>query len=303
MKHIFVFAALCAHPMFALTCGQVVSGVVTLTEDLHCNSQTALRVGADNTTINLNGFTINCTGAGYLGSCQDIAGTRGIEVVSKKGVQILGPGAINGFSVGAMLLSANLALVKGVTISGPSNPLTIDSRTWATGLYVAGVPCPIVLPGQSGPLTADIRLNDISNQAQGIHLENQDCARISGNQIHNITAKSAVFGVLLYGASNNEISRNAIFAVGTDQSLDAGLTLMQGSSRNGIVSNSISNNHGYGITVFNKSSQNKAVLNTVRFNTTDLTDLSDGSGNTWNVNNICKTEAGSVPAGVCNPLE
>jgi hypothetical protein len=65
--------------------------VVTLTEDLHCNSQTALRVGGDTTTINLNGFTINCTGAGYLGSCQDIAGTRGIEVVSKKGVTISGP--------------------------------------------------------------------------------------------------------------------------------------------------------------------------------------------------------------------
>ena len=47
MKHLFVFAALCAHPMFALTCGQVVSGVVTLSADLHCNSQTALRVGAD----------------------------------------------------------------------------------------------------------------------------------------------------------------------------------------------------------------------------------------------------------------
>jgi len=149
MKHIFVFAALCAHPMFALTCGQVVAGVVTLTEDLHCNSQTALRVGADNTTINLNGFTIDCTGAGYLGSCQDIVGTRGIEVNGKKGVSILGPGAINGFSVGAMLLNANMAVVKGVTISGPSNPLTIDSRTWATGLYVAGVDCPIVLPGQS----------------------------------------------------------------------------------------------------------------------------------------------------------
>ncbi len=69
--------------------------------------------------------------------------------------------------------------------------------------------------------------------------------------------------MLLYGASDNEISRN------------------------GIVSNSISNNHGYGIRVFNKPSQNKAVLNTVRFNTTELTDLSDGSGNTWNVNNIC----------------
>jgi len=56
--------------------------------------------------------------------------------------------------------------------------------------------------------------------------------------------------MLLYGASDNEISRN-------------------------------------GIRVFNKPSQNKAVLNTVRFNTTELTDLSDGSGNTWNVNNIC----------------
>lgn len=303
MKHLLVFAALCAHPMFALTCGQAVSGVVTLTEDLHCNSQTALRVGADNTTINLNGFTIDCTGAGYLGSCQDVAGTRGIEAVSKKGVSILGPGVIHGFSTGILLLNANLAVVKSVTISGPSNPLTIDSRSAAVGLYVAGVPCPIVLPGQTGPLTADIRLNDISNQAQGIHLESQGCARISGNQIHNIAANHAVFGMLLYGASDNDISRNAIFAVGTDQSMDAGLTLLQGSSRNSIASNSISNNHGYGITVFNKSSQNKVALNTVRFNTTDLTDVSDGSGNTWNVNNICKTEAGSVPAGVCNPLE
>ncbi len=303
MKHILVFAALCAHPMFALTCGQVVSGVVTLTEDLHCNSQTALRVGADNTTINLNGFTIDCTGAGYLGSCQDLAGVRGIEVVSKKGVSIYGPGVITGFSTGVLLSNANVAAVKNVTIGGPSNPLTKDTRQFAIGIYAAGVPCPIVLPGQSGPLTADLQYNYISSQTQGIHLENQGCARISGNQIHNIQSTNAAFGVLLYSAGDTAITSNAIFAVGGGQSMDAGLTMLQGSSRNTVTGNSISHNSGNGITVFNKSSQNKVAMNTVRFNVTDLTDVSDGSGNTWNVNNICKTEAGSVPAGVCNPLE
>lgn len=290
--------------MFALTCGQVVSGAVTLTEDLHCTNQPGLRVGADNTVINLNGFTIDCAGTGYLGSCQELGGPTGIEVYGKKGVTILGPGMVNGFGTGILLLDANQAAVKGVTISGPSNPLAADSRQAAIGIYAAGVPCPIVLGGQSAPLTADIRSNDISNQSQGVHLESQGCARISYNQIHGISrGAGSAFGVFLYGATNNEVVRNAIFNVGMNQPMDMGMILMQGSSRNAIGSNSISNNQGNGITVFNKSSQNTFTFNSVRFNATDLTDLSNGSGNTWNPNNLCKTEAGSVPAGVCNPLE
>jgi len=322
MKQIILITALGAGRLLALNCGQVVSGVVTLVDDMHCNSQTALRVGADNTVINLNGHTLTCTGAGFLGSCQTGTGqsplpVRGVEVFSKKNVTINGPGTINGFADGIVLSDANGAVVKGVNITGPSQPVGKNQRSMVAGIYVGGIECPIVAFGQDAPPALTISDNTISNQAQGLHLQNVGCAVVKGNKIHDINRDSGWgTGMFLHNADNNEIYRNSIFAVGYNDIMDSGISLMQGSSRNTITSNSISSNCGNGVTVLHKSQQNTFTLNIARFNGAgscpappngtgfaDLSDSSTGSGNVWNNNNLCKTEAGSVPAGVCNAFE
>ncbi len=313
MKQIFAIAIVAAAPSFALTCGQVVSGVVTLTEDLDCNSQTALRVGADNTVINLNGFSITCTGAGYLGSCQTATGqnpvtARGIEVSGKKGVVINGPGVVSGFQTGVLLLNAGGAAVKGVTITGPSSPLGLGQRGGAAGIYTGGFFCPIVAFGQDAPPSLVIADNDISNQAQGLHIENTACASIKGNKIHAIHRDGGYsLGMFFYNADNNEVLRNSIFGVGANQMMDHGMLFLAGSSRNTVSTNTVSNNAATGIHAMSTSGQNKFLLNVARFNgvspATDLADSSTGAPNTWNTNNICKTEGGNVPANVCNPVE
>jgi len=316
------FAAISVDPLLAVSCGSVVSGVVTLTEDMNCNSQTALRVGADNTVINLNGHTLTCTGAGFLGSCQAATGqnslpARGVEAFSKKNVTVNGPGTISGFAIGVLLSNGDGSTVKGVNITGPSQPIGKNQRSMASGIYVGSVECPIVAFGQDAPPSLIIADNTISNQAQGIHLETTGCAIVKGNQIHDINRDSGWgTGIFLYDADNNQIYRNSIFGVGYNDIMDSGITLMQGSSRNTFTGNSISNNCGNGVAVLNKSSQNTFALNVARFNGAgscpappngtgfaDLNDGSTGTGNTWNNNNICKKEAGSVPAGVCNPFE
>src|SRR5579871_2682526 len=70
----FVFGGMLANtPMYALTCGAQVSGVVNLTADLHCSNSHGLVVAGSSTTINLNGFTISCVGSGFENTCQRLA--------------------------------------------------------------------------------------------------------------------------------------------------------------------------------------------------------------------------------------
>jgi hypothetical protein len=53
--------ALAQEPLSSPACGQVVHGNVTLTANLVCTGD-GLIVGDDNTTINLNGYSINGPG-------------------------------------------------------------------------------------------------------------------------------------------------------------------------------------------------------------------------------------------------
>ncbi|MGB0514601.1 MAG: NosD domain-containing protein [Wenzhouxiangellaceae bacterium] len=75
---------------FAQSCGDWVGGTVVLSGDLHCTSGwVALGIGADGTTIDLNGHTIS--GA---------ASMFGLDVAGRDHVTIKGPGRIVGFDIG-----------------------------------------------------------------------------------------------------------------------------------------------------------------------------------------------------------
>ena len=63
MRNLLLIAslALISQCAFAISCGDTVSGVVTLNADLVCNNINGLNIGADNTTINLNTRSHNNT--------------------------------------------------------------------------------------------------------------------------------------------------------------------------------------------------------------------------------------------------
>src|SRR5215208_5468390 len=84
-------------------CGQVVEGLVELNSDLNCSGD-GLIVGADDTTIRLNGHTI--TGPGPDSS------KVGVSVSDQHGVMIEGPGTIEQFQAGIYAAGA-----KGISIT------------------------------------------------------------------------------------------------------------------------------------------------------------------------------------------
>jgi parallel beta-helix repeat protein len=84
-------------------CGQVVEGLVELNSDLNCTGD-GLIVGADGTTIMLNGHTIRGPGPD--------SSKVGISVGNQDGVTIEGPGTIEQFQAGILASGA-----RGTSIS------------------------------------------------------------------------------------------------------------------------------------------------------------------------------------------
>lgn len=329
MKKLLLLLAasfLMAGNSFALTCGQKVTGVVNLTADLVCNAQDGLIVDADNTTINLNGYTISCLGSGLGGSCQTTSGqpflgTVGIASSWHNNVKIYGPGKIKGFAFGISLHTGYGYVVQGVTVTGPSVIPAQNNRTGGVGMMLSTVDCPIVSPfSPPPPPTFLIADNEINNQVIGIRMDSIGCASVRGNIIHDLGgANGYSTGIFLGGSSFSSFYRNSIYNVGLGKTADSGIAAWNGSINNTISGNVITNNCADGVAMYGKAANNNVNSNTVRYNGGaptdnkcsslsnlpfhDLVDSATSSPNLWNVNNACRTEAGNVPAGVCNPNE
>jgi len=113
-----IFTFITIEPAFAthIACGSTVSGEVELDGNLACSGP-GLTVGADGTTIDLNGFTISCTGAGYLGSCQGISTDIGIDTAGFNNIEIE-DGTITGFGFGVVVNGGSDITVKKLVITG-----------------------------------------------------------------------------------------------------------------------------------------------------------------------------------------
>ncbi len=86
--------ALAQEPLSSPACGQVVHGNVTLTANLVCTGD-GLIVGDDNTTINLNGYSINGPG--------DNSSKVGVAIPHSNGVVVQGSGSIRDFQAGILI--------------------------------------------------------------------------------------------------------------------------------------------------------------------------------------------------------
>ncbi len=273
-----------AHAGGVLMCGDTLLVDTVLNADLNCVNETALFIGAIDVEVDLNGHTIDCTGAGYLGSCQGL-GFSGVDQDGFTGMTVTGPGTIDGFTWG-VFVDATGANVKDLFITGPASlGIGLNPRALAQGILVTGILCPIDFD-----TTVNIHGNEIDNHGQGVALIDANCVNIHHNVIHDNNSDSfESSGILLVRSDNNKIQHNDVFNNGEDLLIDGGILLYTSDSNN-IHQNDVSNNNGEGISLRNGSDLNKVDHNQVIGNTIgggfggDLTEIVAGASNSWTKN-------------------
>jgi parallel beta-helix repeat protein len=297
-------------PPATIACGQTVSGSVRLAADLHCTDSSGLVVGADGTSIDLNGHKIVCTGTGFEGSCQGSATARiGVDTNNYDDVHVFSHvegGTIEGFDRGVYIRGpSDGATVKQLTLTGPDLPAVPPYRPSVYGVLVEGDHC-----AGGNVLVGD---NEIDNQTTGIRLNVASCVNVSRNSVHDNgggdPALTLNVGIRVRNSSSNIISGNVVTHNGSGvfepAPPDAGISLDNAAtSGNQIVGNEVNDNNGQGISTAQGASGNMIVNNTMRSNGA-FDAYSDGTGsNSWTDNNRCRTQTiPDPPAGVCNPAE
>jgi parallel beta-helix repeat protein len=276
-----------------LACGDTLFVDTALTADLNCTDVTGgLTIGAIDVELDLNGWNLNCTGAGYLGSCQG-TGTIGVDQNGQTGMTVTGPSSINGFEVG-VLVDATGANVKDLLITGPADPDPAPNpRPSAQGILVTSIECP-----DDFDTTVNIHGNEIENHREGVALFSANCVNIHQNVIHaNNSDPVECSGILLVNSDNNKIHANTVFDNGENAGADGGI-LLYSSDTNKIFRNDVSNNNGAGISLRSGSTGNAVDHNQVTGHTLFGGDLSElgGSplGNTYLKN--CYVTTDVVPA-------
>ena len=171
-----------------VSCGQIVSGEVELTNDLNCNSGDGLIVGAPGTHINLNGYKITASDdAGSQGLSMDYDGSSGILVANADGVIISGLGEISGFD-------------RGVTFMGSSDGQLTDVQVANNGIGV-------LVSGSTG---TELSRNTITNNGIAAILDSSNGGAVAFNQI----VANEDQGILLLGADQNVVAANNMFGNG-----------------------------------------------------------------------------------------
>ncbi len=276
-------------------CGATITSSVKLTHDQNCTDITGgITIGADNVTVDLNGWNINCTSAGgYLGSCQG-TGTAGVDTNGFNGATVKGPGTINGFAVGVLVNGGTEANVKNLTITGPASPgIGSNPRPAAQhAVRVTNINCPDDLS-----TSVNVHNNDLSNHTEGLALIGADCVNVHHNVMHdNNSDPVQCSGIVVNGSNNNKIHHNDVTRNGENLGIDAGIIVLANSNNNHIYQNDVFLNNGEGISVRSGSSGNDVDRNQITGHVVfagDLTEYGAGS-NTYDKN--CFTTTNIAPA-------
>ena len=169
-------------PVTNAACGQVVEGLVELNSDLNCSGD-GLIVGADGTTIRLNGHTIRGPGPD--------SSKVGISVGNEDNVRIEGPGTIEQYQAGVLASGAKGTSITSVTLRG--NQIAVFS-TGTDDLQASQN----MITGNSIGLA--------SHSSNGIEIDEN---LISGNQLAGITFVNTRDSMI---STNNILeSENGIF--------------------------------------------------------------------------------------------
>lgn len=156
-------------------CERVILGNFTLTANIVCKGKDGLIVGDDNTTINLNGYSIQGPG--------ENSNKVGIPVPHANNVVINGPGAISNFQAGILITGSKNTEVNRVTFEGNKIAVFITN----------------------GSGTA-IEQNFIGPNTLGVASHSS-----SGLQIHaNMMTGNNLAGVTFVNTSSSQVNANSI---------------------------------------------------------------------------------------------
>jgi len=296
-----------AAPARAATgCPGVITQDTTLTDDIVAQvggPSECIRFGVGGITLNLNGKTVDIRPLHMAG--------RAIVVDGVRDVTVKGPGTV-------LTTYDNAALSPRAFRIRNSANLTI-SGVQLLNLDANGQPEP---PGKRVGRGMDLEMvngarvtgNEVAYFGRGIYLLDSTGApnfdTIASNDVHDDTIDGArSFGIGLLGSSGWQITNNRARRNGSRVNGEAGIELQTGSNDNTVTGNRSNRNLGPGITADagtsgNLIEGNVAINNGKAGVGPDLADANDPpSPNTWDPDNRCHYEAGSVPSDVCNPGE
>jgi parallel beta-helix repeat protein len=310
-------------PVFAVSCGDPVSGIVDLNHNLNCHKTDGLVVTGNNTTINLHGFTISCTGDGYLGTCQRPTGNlgslgyEGIKSSGFSGVTVNGTGTVSGFTIGIHLINGDHFTVNDVTVEGPYTPPFADNgRGEAVGIEVGLTNCPLLLSPANPNNSFSLTNNWVADQTIGIKLQFAQCGLVSNNIIERNAQggpHGVGWGIEVINSTNNTLYKNSVLFNATGVDNGGGIHIAGGSTNTHVISNLVNLNCGNGILADgvsgNKVQTNTAQNNGVNWqygqckviNSGTYFDLAEvgSTSNLWATDNICDRKTQNIPSGVC----
>jgi parallel beta-helix repeat protein len=179
-----------------LSCGQVVRESVTLSANLECSTD-GLIAGADDITINLNGFTI----AGPGGESSKV----GIMLANNDNVQVTG-GTVKGFQAGVLNTGGSGNTISKVTFTENQiaifNTGAINTNIETNNMFSNSIG--VASHSSTGTKLHQNMLTD--NQLAGVTLVNS-----AENVLDFNTITGSVNGVFLDGQSaNNNVNTNTI---------------------------------------------------------------------------------------------
>lgn len=169
-------------PITNPACGEVVQGSVNLTANLNCTGD-GLIVGADNTVINLNGYTVS--GPGQQSS------KVGVVVPNNDNIMVMGPGVIKGFQAGILATGSNNVQIKSIILTG--NEIAVFT---------------------TGSTNTQVQENIIKNNNLGVASHSSKGASlmsnlITGNELAGVTLVNTHKAII--AANNIEGGQNGLF--------------------------------------------------------------------------------------------
>ena len=227
-------SVLAAAPAAALSCGDFVVGVQSLTGDLHCTSGRYALTLAAGATLDLAGYTLS--GPSSLGGVRVIGDNATIE----------GPGKVEGFWV-------------GVNTSPPIVGLLVEQVTFVqtgAGIYLSHT--------SSSEVTGNQFLN-LGSVAVSLRTSPFSSAPTENNRVADNLVQAALYGVELCGDTTrgNVVENNQILAA------DYGLLLHDHTNGNELYDNSVEHSSIAGVAI--QSSWNNLLWGGLyRFNPTGV---------------------------------
>lgn len=237
-------------------CGATVTGIVTLTGDMTNCPGDGLVVGASNTTINLNGHTIDGVG---------LSSQAGVRVTGKTLVYVNGPGTITGFGTGVAFQGGGL-FVRSATITGNTTGVSsIGSGIRVTGnsIFANGTGVSLFLCDYclitGNVMSANTGSAVSASSSTRIYIANNSIfgngapgAVVLANTVTNQIQQNSISGnvgggLVLLNADNNQITQNTV----TGSVLGDGIFLDVFSSTSLLKNNRTNSNSDDGIDVDN----------------------------------------------------